>query len=172
MSVIPVFIYRHRAEVPCHDTVQTAVDPKVALQDDRKHTLSVNLIARGFHLFTGSIEAIFRLNVFPGDSQSIHDFLIKHDTHVAALFHHIDPNLIIRREYLSVIFGFHMAGIRIPAAVGIRQSLLDILREILQKMGVRIIGFQERLHIPYLISRHQLLVHVRIRNGHDIRQFP
>lgn len=31
MSVIPVFIYRHRAEVPCHDTVQTAVDRSKSL---------------------------------------------------------------------------------------------------------------------------------------------
>ena len=63
-----------------------------------------------------------------------------------------------------------MAGIRIPAAVGICQSLLDILREVLEQMGFRIIGFQEGFHIPYLVRCHKLLIYVRIRNGHHIRK--
>ena len=170
MPVIAVFIHRHCTEVPGNNAVQAGVNPEVALQHYRQDALSVYLIAGIFHFFTGSVEAFLCLYVLLGNSQRIHDFLIEHDTAVAALFHYVNPYLIIGREYLPVILGFHMAGIRIPAAVGICQSLLDILREVLEQMGFRIIGFQEGFHIPYLVRCHKLLIYVRIRNGHHIRK--
>ena len=170
MPVVPLVINRENAECVCNDSVQTGIDPEIALQHDGEDALSVHLMSGGLHLFACGIKSLFCLYVLGSDSQSVHDLLVEHDAAVAALFHHVNPDLVVRRKDLAVVFGFHVAGIGVPVAVNVCESLPDICREILEQMGIGIIGFQEGLHIPDLVRRYQLLIHVGVRDGHHVRK--